>query len=822
MEDVIKKIMEKLRKCNSINDIQNVIDAEIDSLEKDNELTDKLKSDIFFNIGFLLVNNFLLASIYIKLFEKSIDLDNDVDSLCEKCYSLIFRNLYQVVIRGNKKALNLNKKHHLALVIRAFILFYQGNLNESLKIINDPILEQSKDEKVQHLRGIIFDNSGRNNRALNAFKNLSDESFGAGNRERIRFEKGAKKFRFNIHMSLQQVHWWEKVSEKIPYQVKYWTSCWREMIITKHDIADLTTYIEDIIRILEKKMWRKTDLKLIRLLKQRIQKQFDDEHLIEKIANDLKEEITRYMKIVNLSPPKRILKAYLKFLLRCSKELAKQLKDKVNLIPLLNILNNELKKDEFCDPRKLQRVKKLTEQILARFLKKGYSRAFLKDIPTNRLKPEFNREKKEDYFIKSMMKKTFSYLEELAVKDPTNYAVRFSLWGLNSTEKLSPLENVQFYNPMIQEPNEEELKFEGEEEFKKEEITQLFAFMGSYIPDLKSKLQYFQARIEQTDLDAESAKLKARSTLSSILDFFIFLNMIERKIEFIPEERVSISNGNLQTEHLGRRSEPQHLQLTENYINFIKISLEKMKTNSNMEIFRSKLLNFIHWFNKGMESENSTEKIIFYWIALEFLIKEEKESGELVNLINKRLRGFLILSDLFEKSQDLYLSLSADYLTKFSEIRSLVSNINGLKNFPEDFSFQVFLSHLNEFLPYIEDPFLREKIDEIFESNSKSNLKLLVLMEKKLYYLILTFYSKRNQIIHAGMREDKAIKDITEYFERKLYQIGLSLFLFLQEKENITLKFFWRHWNHRYEELLKEILNNKNLKELTDYYLNFQ
>ncbi|WP_342481304.1 hypothetical protein NST07_07475 [Paenibacillus sp. FSL L8-0340] len=163
----------------------------------------------------------------------------------------------------------------------------------------------------------------------------------------------------------------------------------------------------------------------------------------------------------------------------------------------------------------------------------------------------------------------------------------------------------------------------------------------------------------------------------------------------------------------------------------------------------AKLSNVLFWYEKGREAETDHEKFISYWVALEYLIKNDKNKtvkSQMLDLIPIMLVSLSFVNEL----KSIYKYFDNIFFSQ-GQSPSELKDIEGLHNFPLINS-KIFAEHILKFKKYSSDEYINHRIDCFCNAsiNVIDQKRQLTLLNNKYRNLTNRIYRIRNNIVHEA------------------------------------------------------------------------
>jgi hypothetical protein len=167
----------------------------------------------------------------------------------------------------------------------------------------------------------------------------------------------------------------------------------------------------------------------------------------------------------------------------------------------------------------------------------------------------------------------------------------------------------------------------------------------------------------------------------------------------------------------------------------------------------NKIYQALHWVHKAQEAKHIEDYFMSWWIALEYLVRKEREKiiDSILSLVPP-----ICLNDFFDDLQgNLRNLLLSQVMNGFLTVEDEeLASKYGLVRRPIEFTWSVkdFCKDLPEIMKYVKDRYVHERAKEILilSEDKKELLELLNKLKEKLEYELLTIYRIRNKIVHSA------------------------------------------------------------------------
>ncbi|BAQ60110.1 hypothetical protein GM3708_516 [Geminocystis sp. NIES-3708] len=399
-----------------------------------------------------------------------------------------------------------------------------------------------------------------------------------------------------------------------------------------------------------------------------------------------------------------------------------------------------------------------------------------------------------DITSETYQKKLKSYLDNLTIsqrllaiknyfhKEKNKITYILQLEGLKANTNL----NLNFGNVLIYNPKETKL-------IKKPIIESHDEFFGS--PDLI----YCNGAVTLDVVDWEYGKKEAIIQLNHVVDFLVTNHSdYKRPIRVKKEIIYTIDdNGNEIGSSYSANgdwiSHEESITLEESESTKYLSDFYQSKLMSLSNSVDKKIVESLHWKRKAIESLSYNEKILWFWVTIENLIKQDHERTEII---------FKILPKLLA-TQELYY-YCWKYFYKLRAIKNFgyFGYYRKILNMPEELILKIGLNkenksvYLGNLINHLEDvikcvnesELLYEQLkylQNIFASEEEC-IKLLEKFEKLAKEKLLYVYRIRNKIVHNASKEEAILSeyylDFISFSSRTLIQ------KFMDKRQNKNLE----------------------------------
>lgn len=365
------------------------------------------------------------------------------------------------------------------------------------------------------------------------------------------------------------------------------------------------------------------------------------------------------------------------------------------------------------------------------------------------------KEELENYFRHLTLSDRINSLNVYFDKEPLKCTYIFVIRGLKEIDTFKFFE-TEFYSPVNKQFN----KWEEYVDFS-EDLQQ----------DIEN-FRYAQVALTCTYLSPESSLLSALDKLESHLD--LLSSLISTKVPLMIDSSkwialsedgkllyYSISSGQ-GTNSISDYHDSFDLDFNAHYIenSLQEKGLKSFQRLSNF--LENRMLNALHWHRKGNEAKKDSDKLLFYWIAIENLFDSAdndfknflgKGKGFKIEIIREVLSSSLFKSELHAKAWNLYYHYKSNthYIFKTIDIpeelliaSQLKSKIGGYVNL------DVFVNNLLKIKEYEVDILMINKIDDVIKlfRDTKYQKAVATSIINEFSSDVLMIYRYRNLIVH--------------------------------------------------------------------------
>ena len=192
--------------------------------------------------------------------------------------------------------------------------------------------------------------------------------------------------------------------------------------------------------------------------------------------------------------------------------------------------------------------------------------------------------------------------------------------------------------------------------------------------------------------------------------------------------------------------------------------------NINDEQIRKNFQKSINWYIKGKQIENTDEKFICYWIALEFMVNKKGDSRSKKKKVIEIGNAIFILTKFKSELRFLHEALVNQFYASYNIRRRLpeeISKIKGMDKFNIRVERYTLAQNLKLFRKYPYNEFInykREKFIQSFESCEHQH-RVIEMMNENYKNILARIYRIRNSIMHNAMINNNDIKIYGIYLE---------------------------------------------------------
>ena len=265
-----------------------------------------------------------------------------------------------------------------------------------------------------------------------------------------------------------------------------------------------------------------------------------------------------------------------------------------------------------------------------------------------------------------------------------------------------------------------------------------------------------------------------------------------------------------------------------------KITTLLFKDSDALSDIESRLVQSIHWYRKAEESKLFEDKLLFYWVIIDRLMKfeknillpeKERESSFILAkelfpslLMNNVILGFgwnlyyrirnIITNQSFLHRNDKILNLN-DELVKSSNLKPTSDSTIYLRPF---------INHLEQIKNLTNNEYLKEKIYFIQNLHNNNGFveEQLGILKNQIKYDILIIYNFRNKIVHNAYLDNNILPYFVAKFRRysgDLLRMVIHEFISngIKKLDEIYIK------NHLRERKLLTLIKNDKHVDLIKY-----
>ena len=295
--------------------------------------------------------------------------------------------------------------------------------------------------------------------------------------------------------------------------------------------------------------------------------------------------------------------------------------------------------------------------------------------------------------------------------------------------------------------------------------------------DMKDNIFYCNGAVTLNIFDTEYAKQEALQILENTLDL-IASRYIDYKVPIIVNKYkyyiIDMSGKNR-----GEGSESTWEYLRYRYSMEFEASkydnpkyTKQISKDKVLEVDK-KILESMHWKRKAVEANESNEKILWHWVALENLFETKNSSDKTPNVIFKVVSKLLtkkyMYSFAWKHFQKLENITSDNPLKKaLSKEKQLLltdelrTNIGLNANEGESIHLENFIHNIDKIIPFLEQNSLfyeqLKYLQKIF-TDKKQCLELMDKFEKIFFEKLVYVYRIRNKIVHNAHNDSSPLVD---------------------------------------------------------------
>lgn len=636
---------------------------------------------------------------------------------------------------------------------------------------------------------------------------------------------------------------WDKYKpEEITGNIKYWVDLWEDLIdnFTKNlyglTLENPRLLLRDIIDEVESYNFKNTD-----------NKKYFREKIGERLRNDL--AIKNFLKVEFTLLIREFELQRWTYL----KSMCKTLLLKFETGAYFKETLANLKDILLSDKDNKQSIRTLSQNLIIEFLIKGYSlkttREFAKNVfdkyyikadkqlitsfpHTSNWKYllEGEKLKQEEYFKKVMAEidsvtipERIDKLEYYFFKKTSDNYFIFEIEGLKGNVDIW-IGEVNFYSPDV----------------KKYIKHELIPDCNSEIFDRKQKEKFVNAAVKISMVDSDGAKDHAIEKINKALDFLRVNLHPKTSFEILPSYLIVDEQG-MEIGMGMKHKESESWFRWHNSLNLEKLKpyeAEFSKTSNSISEFlykksdkqneiEGKISNSLHWYRKGEETYNYEDKLINYWVVLEYLFKfkdivlsKDETAFSLAREIIPAMQG---LKFIYDRGWVLY-----NYLTDLINSRQnsrqclslpqdLIEKCNLNPTRPSRIQLKPFIDNLDELNKFVERDIIKEKISSTSKFYIDSNYQEKVIKEflDAIKEDILLIYRYRNMIMHNAHYDNTILPYFVEKIRKYAGDLLRTVIFKYGINKSVTIRevIFEQYYN------MNEILEKLKLGKKIDFLI---
>ena len=397
-------------------------------------------------------------------------------------------------------------------------------------------------------------------------------------------------------------------------------------------------------------------------------------------------------------------------------------------------------------------------------------------------------------------------------KEAEQFRFVFQINGLKGNDVNITIGDVQIYNP-------KSLRLFDSDEANDE----------LFDNDMKDNIFYCNGAVTLYIIDTEYAKQEALQILENTLDL-IASRYIDFKVPIaVNKYKYYVIDMNGKNRGMGSESTWEYFRYrhsleleTSKYDN--PIYTEQILKDKVLEVDK-KILESMHWKRKAVEANESNEKILWHWVALENLFETKNSSDKTPNVIFKVVSKLLtkkyMYSFAWKHFQKLEKKSNYSLLQKaLSKEKQLVlppglrANIGLNANEGESIHLEDFIHNIDEIIPFLEEKSLfyeqLKYLQKVF-TDKKQYLELMDKFEKVFFEKLVYVYRIRNKIVHNAHNDTSPLVDYYVDFITLVSAISINSFIKIRAEISLeTNAEIINHINYQYDEFKLE-LNEKGV-----------
>jgi hypothetical protein len=174
----------------------------------------------------------------------------------------------------------------------------------------------------------------------------------------------------------------------------------------------------------------------------------------------------------------------------------------------------------------------------------------------------------------------------------------------------------------------------------------------------------------------------------------------------------------------------------------------------------SKVMTAVHWYSKGQSSLNITDKLLFFWIAIEYIFNidnitpfdaiGDKNAGK-IDVIKKGISSAMLLSEIHDSIWGIYYHFKDKFFWHRAAVpNELIVRANLYPKEDEYVKINKFFETIPELLDHESNEETRSKFTQIYESiiHHNNHLKIVNSILSRIESEVHLLYRFRNMIVH--------------------------------------------------------------------------
>jgi hypothetical protein len=449
-------------------------------------------------------------------------------------------------------------------------------------------------------------------------------------------------------------------------------------------------------------------------------------------------------------------------------------------------------------------IKRINQYLITELMLKGYELNDITALPRNLFDnyttisdiviTDFPCNTKSENFIKKEKFDKENYntaiiaeMDALSVEDRLSYFVKYfaeiksryyiihQIIGIKAIDINHTIGPVKLYSPQNLQVINRSKEISG---YKRITSIDIFKNDNSELFFSKDKNNLVNALIEVESININSAKSLAKITMDKLLDFINFF--------FSPKSILSYASNSIilndKMKEISWNFDPYYkldlskwhdfLELEDISENFIacSTSIGKLLSKSKNDLLdiEIKILQAMHWYRKGCESNENEDELLNFWILIENFIKHNSKLDECCRRSNKDVSKFEIIKEILPSLEALSFSYSfgwefQEYLVSryanryFDSIPlDLVDKCYLSPSAGTSINLINFLNNISDLNNYVKPKIIKDKIlfaEKFFFQSEYANEYLVNQINEMKTDLIL-IYRLRNKIVHNAEYND--------------------------------------------------------------------